>query len=141
MSLKFDGFVTLIQVFDMPTSLVFYRDVLGFYIISDAPADGRCDWAWLREPVVTSYGMERVVSAETRTATRCAFNSRSDRRFNMTIDPPGRPGKRTRIKVCTPRASFNLDGDLTRQPTHSYRRAGVLTTLAKHIDGSGQSNR
>ena len=42
------GFATLIQVFDMPTSLAFYRDVLGFDVISDAPADGQCDWAWLK---------------------------------------------------------------------------------------------
>ena len=32
----------------MPTSLAFYRDVLGFDVISDAPADGQCDWAWLK---------------------------------------------------------------------------------------------
>ena len=48
MTLRVGGFATLIQVFDMPTSLVFYRDVLGFHVISDAPADGQCDWAWLR---------------------------------------------------------------------------------------------
>ncbi len=48
MSLKIGGFATLIQVFDMPTSLAFYRDVLGFDVISDAPADGQCDWVWLK---------------------------------------------------------------------------------------------
>jgi hypothetical protein len=32
----------------MPTSLAFYRDVMGFEVISDAPADGRCDWVWLK---------------------------------------------------------------------------------------------
>ena len=48
MSLKIGGFATLLQVFDMPTSLAFYRDVLGFDVISDAPADGQCDWAWLK---------------------------------------------------------------------------------------------
>ena len=48
MSLKVGGFATLIQVFDMPTSLAFYRDVLGFDVISDAPADGQCDWVWLK---------------------------------------------------------------------------------------------
>ncbi len=48
MSLKIGGFATLIQVFDMPLSLAFYRDVLGFDVISDAPSDGQCDWAWLK---------------------------------------------------------------------------------------------
>jgi catechol 2,3-dioxygenase-like lactoylglutathione lyase family enzyme len=35
-------------VFDMPTSLAFYRDVMGFEVISDPPEDGRCDWVWLK---------------------------------------------------------------------------------------------
>jgi catechol 2,3-dioxygenase-like lactoylglutathione lyase family enzyme len=47
-TLRIGGFATLIQVFDMPTSLAFYRDVLGFEIISEAPGDGRCDWVWLK---------------------------------------------------------------------------------------------
>ena len=42
-TLSIGGFATLIQVFDMPTSLAFYRDVPGFEVISDAPEDGRCD--------------------------------------------------------------------------------------------------
>lgn len=46
--LKLDGFVTLIQVFDMPTSLAFYREVMGFTALSDVPEDGRCDWVWLK---------------------------------------------------------------------------------------------
>lgn len=48
MALRIGGFATLIQVFDMPTSLAFYRDVMGFEVISDAPENGRCDWAWLK---------------------------------------------------------------------------------------------
>ena len=48
MTLSIGGFATLIQVFDMPTSLAFYRDVLGFEVISDTPEDGRCDWVWLK---------------------------------------------------------------------------------------------
>ena len=48
MTLRIGGFATLIQVFDMPTSLAFYRDVLGFEVISDTPEDARCDWVWLK---------------------------------------------------------------------------------------------
>ena len=48
MTLSIGGFATLIQVFDMPTSLAFYRDVMGFEVISDAPEDGRCEWVWLK---------------------------------------------------------------------------------------------
>ena len=48
MSLRIGGFATLLQVFDMPTSLAFYRDVLGFDVVSDVPEDGRCDWVMLK---------------------------------------------------------------------------------------------
>ncbi len=42
------GLTPLIQVFDMPTSLRFYRDVLGFTIRdSSEPGDNR-NWCWLR---------------------------------------------------------------------------------------------
>lgn len=45
---KIGGFAPLLQVFDMPTSLAFYRDILGFDVTSDVPEDGRCDFAMLR---------------------------------------------------------------------------------------------
>jgi catechol 2,3-dioxygenase-like lactoylglutathione lyase family enzyme len=37
-----------LEVFDMPRSIAFYRDLLGFELISGAPAGDDCDWAWLR---------------------------------------------------------------------------------------------
>jgi catechol 2,3-dioxygenase-like lactoylglutathione lyase family enzyme len=46
--LKIDGLCPLLQVFDMPTSLAFYRDVLGFTVVSRAPDTDDCDWALLR---------------------------------------------------------------------------------------------
>ena len=33
----------LLQVFDMPTSLAFYRDIIGFEVVQSTP-----DWAWLK---------------------------------------------------------------------------------------------
>jgi glyoxylase I family protein len=48
MSLRIGSFATLLQVFDMPTSLAFYRDVLGFDVVSEVPDDGRCDWVMLQ---------------------------------------------------------------------------------------------
>lgn len=50
MGLTVDGMAPLIQVFDMPTSVAFYRDVLGFEILTTSPPRGRddFDWAWLR---------------------------------------------------------------------------------------------
>jgi glyoxylase I family protein len=37
MPLDFDGLCPLLQVFDMPTSVKFYRDVLGFELVGNSP--------------------------------------------------------------------------------------------------------
>lgn len=47
------GLTPLICVFDMPTSLAFYRDVLGFTVVAASPevdtAEGHFShWMWLR---------------------------------------------------------------------------------------------
>jgi catechol 2,3-dioxygenase-like lactoylglutathione lyase family enzyme len=49
-SIDVRGVCTLVLVFDMPTSLKFYRDVLGFEIIgtSDSAAGDNMDWCYLR---------------------------------------------------------------------------------------------
>ena len=45
---QLEGLCPLIQVFDMPRSLAFYRDLLGFEIVRQAPPGDNCDWAWLK---------------------------------------------------------------------------------------------
>jgi glyoxylase I family protein len=49
-TLDLHGVTTLLQVYDMPTSIRFYRDLLGFQIVSTSPALGedRFHWVWLR---------------------------------------------------------------------------------------------
>ena len=44
------GLCPLLAVYDMPTSLRFYRDLLGFeiHMSSDPEPDGHIDWVWLR---------------------------------------------------------------------------------------------
>ena len=45
--IEVQGMTPLIQVFDMPTSIAFYRDVLGFTVVeSNVPGDD-CDWVLL----------------------------------------------------------------------------------------------
>ena len=39
----------LIQVFDMPRSLAFYRDLLGFEMIADSGNGDNSSWVWLRQ--------------------------------------------------------------------------------------------
>jgi glyoxylase I family protein len=49
MAIEVRGLAPLFQVFDMPTSLAFYRDVLGFELVSNAPIkqNGSYDWVML----------------------------------------------------------------------------------------------
>ena len=50
MTIEVRGVVALLQVFDMPTSVRFYRDVLGFEIVrTTTPREGdQFDWGLLR---------------------------------------------------------------------------------------------
>jgi glyoxylase I family protein len=49
-ALQLRGLVPLLQVYDMPTSVRFYRDALGFEIVSTSPrlGDDNFHWVWLR---------------------------------------------------------------------------------------------
>lgn len=47
MAIEVRGAAPLLQVFDMPASIAFYRDVLGFRVVSTSP-DEPWDWVWLR---------------------------------------------------------------------------------------------
>ena len=45
MSIEVRGVCVLLQVFDMPTSVRFYRDVLGFEVVQTTPREGdQFDW-------------------------------------------------------------------------------------------------
>lgn len=73
MTIALRGMAPLLQVFDMPTSFRFYRDVLGFEVVSDSGGGARADWVWLRHGEVhlmlnTAY--EAVQRAATRASAR-----------------------------------------------------------------------
>ena len=49
MGIDIRGMAPLLQVFDMPTSITFYRDVLGFEVVTTSkPRGEHFDWALLR---------------------------------------------------------------------------------------------
>src|SRR4051794_15865904 len=48
MSIHIQGITPLIQVFDMPRALGFYRDILGFEIVADSGNGDESSWAWPR---------------------------------------------------------------------------------------------
>jgi len=47
MSIKVEGSAPLIQVFDMPTSVAFYRDLLGFTVVRQSSSGDDFDWGLL----------------------------------------------------------------------------------------------
>jgi len=51
MALDLRGVCPLLQVYDMPTSLRFYRDVLGFEVVSISPKirEDYFHWVWLKQ--------------------------------------------------------------------------------------------
>jgi catechol 2,3-dioxygenase-like lactoylglutathione lyase family enzyme len=48
MSFDFHGACTMLQVFDVPTSLAFYCEILGFEVVGSSGPLPRCGWALLR---------------------------------------------------------------------------------------------
>jgi glyoxylase I family protein len=48
MAIQIQDICPLLQVFDMPTSIRFYRDVLGFAVVQTSTPDGCFTWALLR---------------------------------------------------------------------------------------------
>lgn len=48
MAIDVRGMTPLLQVFDMPTSIRFYRDVLGFELAADSGGAEHADWVLLR---------------------------------------------------------------------------------------------
>jgi len=48
MTVRLEGLCPLLQVFDMPAAIAFYRDALGFVLVRSAPDGDDCDWCLLR---------------------------------------------------------------------------------------------
>ena len=46
MGIEVESLTPLIQVFDMPRSVVFYRDVLGFEVVTTSPGRSPDDFDW-----------------------------------------------------------------------------------------------
>ena len=67
MPIDMQGLCPLIEVYDMPTSVRFYRDVLGFEVFSSSPprSPDDFDWCWLKRD-----GTELMLN------TRYEFDSR-----------------------------------------------------------------
>ena len=65
MPIKVEGLAPLIHVFDMPTSVAFYRDVLGFEVVMQSQPGDAFDWGLLRRD-----GAEVMLNTTRRSAGR-----------------------------------------------------------------------
>jgi catechol 2,3-dioxygenase-like lactoylglutathione lyase family enzyme len=123
-TLRIGGFATLIQVFDMPTSLAFYRDVMGFEVISDAPEDGRCDWVWLKSgesELMLNTAYEAEARPPAPDATRFAAHSDTSLYFGCE-------------DVDTAHAELRARGVATREPI--VTDYGMKQVYLKDPDGN-----
>ncbi|HRC87596.1 MAG TPA: VOC family protein [Thermoanaerobaculia bacterium] len=48
MSIRVEGVAPLVQVYDMPRALQFYRDALGFSVVGQSEPGDDCNWAMLQ---------------------------------------------------------------------------------------------
>ena len=67
MALDVKGMAPLLYVFDMPTSLHFYRDLLGFAVVATSEPGDECNWALLR-----LCGVELMLNTQYEKARRPA---------------------------------------------------------------------
>ena len=48
MALDVEGVCPLLEIFDMPRAIAFYRDLLGFKVVATSQPGDDCDWALLK---------------------------------------------------------------------------------------------
>ena len=51
MSIKIKHLTPLVQIFNMPRSLAFYREILGFEIVMDSGNGDRSSWVWIKRMI------------------------------------------------------------------------------------------
>jgi glyoxylase I family protein len=88
MTINVDSLTPLIQVFDMPTSVAFYRDVLGFEMIMQSSPGDDCDWCCLKLDntyLMLNTGYDREDRPPTPEPTRVA--SHDDTGLFFMADP------------------------------------------------------
>jgi len=75
MALDVQGMAPLLQVFDMPTAIRFYRDVLGFELVATSGGGEQSDWVLLRRAgieLMLNTAYEADARPPTPDATRIA---------------------------------------------------------------------
>lgn len=75
MGIEVNGMTPLLQVFNMPAALHFYRDILGFEVVTDSGNGDDSSWVWL-----TLHGVDLMLNDQ----------------YEPDRVPPAPPAERTR---------------------------------------------
>jgi hypothetical protein len=79
MAIDVRGLAPLLEVFDMPSSIAFYRDTLGFEVIATSRPGPNFDWALL-----SLNGVEIMLNTAYEAAERPAYPIRRESRLMPT---------------------------------------------------------
>ena len=104
------GVSPLLQVFDMPTAIRFYRDVLGFQVWSRSEPGDDCNWAGLRlngAEVMLNTAYEADQRPAVPDAKRIAAHEDPCLFFAAKIST-------LHTSICTPTASISRNRKLRR---------------------------
>jgi len=77
-NVKIEGLAPLLQVFDMPASLKFYRDILGFKIVMSSEESDESNWVLLKlndMELMLNTAYEREYRPESPDANRVAAHN------------------------------------------------------------------
>jgi catechol 2,3-dioxygenase-like lactoylglutathione lyase family enzyme len=99
MALTIGGLCPLLQVFDMPKSIAFYRDVLGFTIASPVPDNLQCDWVLL-ELNGSELMLNTAYEAGERPSAPDAARLGAHRDVALFFDCPDLDAAQEHFRVC-----------------------------------------
>ena len=110
-TIKIEGLCSLLQVYDMPAALKFYRDILGFKIIgSSKEGSDEADWVWLKlnnAEIMLNTAYEKEYKPATQDEARQAVHADTSIYFgcpdtddlyeylltkNIAVNPPVKTG-------------------------------------------------
>ncbi len=101
MSIKIEASAPLIQVYDMPTSVAFYRDVLGFALVDQSSPGDDFDWGWLRlddaDLMLNTAYEKRLAAAR---AGSCAHRRARRHRLLFRLPGPRRSVRLPALEGC-----------------------------------------
>lgn len=107
-----EGIAPLLQVFDMPTSLHFYRDILGFTVIQSSGQGDDVDWVLLKLNEIEIM-------------------------LNTAYEKPNRPAVRDSARIASHSDTILYFGCPDTDAAYAYLKENGLDIKKPHITGYG----